>query len=710
MNSDRSILKLKVKLKHLQNNLKDQSQANRLFPFSAVIGQENLKLALILNAVNPGIGGVLIRGEKGTAKSTIVRALSDLLPEITVRSGCGFNCSPDDPQQCPGCGRTNGSGSLVTRRKKVVTLPLNATEDRVAGGLDFEQVLKQGKRVLQPGLLAKAHQGILYVDEINLLDDHIVDIILDASASGENRVEREGISLSHPSRFLLVGTMNPEEGDLRPQLLDRFGFCVEVAGETDPEQRVALMVQRDAFDLDPAGFRKEHESGTRELSQSIQRAEALLPTVRMPKHLRTFIAELCAGHHVAGHRADLVLEQGALAHAALKGRTEVILDDIQAVSLFALLHRKQEESDPPPPPQEPPEDQDQDPPENQEEEDQEEENQEEEDQQEEAPPENEEEAAEPPPREEDKSPEDEAEPEDPDQDEDRDIPPPPEDSDAQTLFEIGDPFKVKKIETCKDRTLRRGSGRRSRTRVSQKQGRYVKSTMNLGRNDIAFDATLRAAAPFQKNRDIPEGLCLALTPADVREKIREKKMGNFLLFLVDASGSMGAKGRMTASKGAILSLLLDAYQKRDKVAMISFRKTEAVVNLPVTSSIELAAQHLAQMPVGGRTPLSAGLDKAYGMIKSVQYRDPASRPIVIIITDGKSNLALGEGRPVDEALMMASRMGEDERVTYIVVDTEPQGPVMFGLARNLAAAASARYYKIDDLKSDTLVSLVKENQ
>ncbi len=706
---------MKVKLKHSQNRpdrsggpdldqAGDQSQnqgrAGRLFPFSAVIGQEDLKLSLILNAVNPGIGGVLIRGEKGTAKSTIVRALADLLPKITVRQGCGFNCSPDDPVQCPACRESNGTETLLTRRKKVITLPLNATEDRVAGGLDFEQALKQGMRVMQPGLLARAHQGILYVDEINLLDDHIVDIILDASASGENRVEREGISLSHASQFLLVGTMNPEEGDLRPQLLDRFGFCVEVTAETDPEQRVELMVQRDVFDLDPQGFREAHEADTRELSLRIEKATERLPGVRMPKHLRTFIAELCASHHVAGHRADLTIEQGAVAHAALKGRNEVTVEDIQAVSLFALLHRKQEESDPPPPPPEHQDPEDQEPPENEEDEEKEEE-------QDESP---DEEAKELPPEEQDQSQE-EAQPEGQD---DREMPPPPpedkDDDSVETLFEIGEPFKVKKIESYKDRTLRRGSGRRSRTRVSQKQGRYVKSTMNRGRKDIAFDATLRAAAPFQKDRTVPEGLCVALTPADVREKIREKKMGNFLLFVVDASGSMGAKGRMTASKGAILSLLLDAYQKRDKVAMVSFRKTEALVNLPVTSSIELAAQHLAEMPVGGRTPLSAGLDKAYGMIKSVQYRDLASRPIVIIITDGKSNLALGDGKPVEEAMMMAARMGEDERVTYIVVDTEVQGPVMFGLARDLAAAANARYYKIDDLKSDTLVDLVKENQ
>jgi len=459
------------------------------------------------------------------------------------------------------------------------------------------------------------------------------------------------------------------------------------------------MVQRDVFDLDPQGFREAQKAHTRELSLSIEKAREHLPAVRMPKHLRSFIAELCASHHVAGHRADLVIEQGAMAHAALKGRSEVAVEDIQAVSLFALLHRKQKESDPPPPPPpedpEDPEDQeDQEPPENQEDE--------EKKQEEESP---DQEAEEPLPQEEDQNPEEQDDQDDPEM-----SPPPQDDDDAQTLFEIGDPFKVKKIETNKDRTLRRGSGRRSRTRVSQKQGRYVKSAMNRGRKDIALDATLRAAAPFQKDRTIPEGMCVALTPADIREKIREKKMGNFLLFVVDASGSMGAKGRMTASKGAILSLLLDAYQKRDKVAMVSFRKTEAVVNLPVTSSIELAAQHLAEMPVGGRTPLSAGLDKAYGMIQSVQYTDPASRPIVIIITDGKSNLALGEGKPVAEAMKMAARMGEDERVTYIVVDTEVQGPVMFGLAKELAAAANARYYKIDDLKSDTLVDLVRKNQ
>jgi len=234
--------------------------------------------------------------------------------------------------------------------------------------------------------------------------------------------------------------------------------------------------------------------------------------------------------------------------------------------------------------------------------------------------------------------------------------------------------------------------------------------MQRTNNDIAFDATLRAAAPYQLERNQPDGLFISLRPDDIREKIREKRIGNFLVFLVDASGSMGASGRMSASKGAVLSLLLDAYQKRDRVAMISFRKSDAFVNLPPTSSIELAAQYLAEMPVGGRTPLSAGLDKAYQMVTNVLLRDPGIRPIVIIITDGKSNVAMGPKKPVDEAMAFARRMGQDDRIKYIVVDTEADGLVRFGLAKKIAAMAQAQYCKIDDLQTDSLVSLVKDTQ
>lgn len=277
----------------------------------------------------------------------------------------------------------------------------------------------------------------------------------------------------------------------------------------------------------------------------------------------------------------------------------------------------------------------------------------------------------------------------------------------EQIFDVGETFKVKKFASPKDRVFRRGSGRRSRTRISQKQGRYVKSVVNRNTSDVALDATLRAAAPYQLRRKNGNGLAVVLQQEDIRGKIREKRIGNFLLFIVDASGSMGARGRMVASKGAIMSLLLDAYQKRDRVAMVSFRKDEAVVNLPPTASIELAANLLKEMPVGGRTPLSAGLAGSYEVLRNYLLREPTARPIAIIITDGKSNMALGEKKPLDEAFAFAERLAMDERIRFIMVDTEAKGLVTFGLAQKLASAMNAQYFKIEDLKADTLLNIVK---
>jgi len=682
------------------------------YPFAAIVGQESLKQSLLIAAVNPAAGGVLIRGEKGTAKSTAVRGLADLLPEIAVVRGCPFACAPNNGfPDCHFCRQTSGR-ETTRRRVRVVDLPLNATEDRVAGGIDFSRAIRDGRRTLSPGLLADAHRSVLYVDEVNLLDDHIVDIILDAAASGENRVEREGISLRHPSRFILVGTMNPEEGELRPQLLDRFGLCVEVGGADAPEDRVRLMALRDEFDRDSAAFRERYRAESDRLARRLAGARTLLPRVRVPAHLRQFISELCTENHVAGHRADLVMEQAARALAALEGRgeaggktrsgaagIEVTVDHVRTVAPLVLIHRRREVQPPPPPPPppepEPPEPEETDSPPD-------------------APPEEtppqtegsgetpEEQNAAPPessdPSEAEDSPEESGAPELPEPD--------PRDA-LERIFEIGATFKVKPLAAAKDRVFRRGSGRRSRTRVSQKQGRYVKSAMTSRHGDIALDATLRAAAPYQKQRGRRDGLAVSLTPGDVRGKIREKRIGNFLLFVVDASGSMGARGRMAASKGAVMSLLLDAYQKRDRVGLISFRRNEATINLPPTPSVELAGKLLADMPVGGRTPLSAGLAKAHEQAQTVLRKDPSARPILILITDGKSNVALGDRKPVDESLRLAAAMAREDRVRRIVVDTEPAGPVTFGLAARLAAAMEAQYFKIDDLKAQTLVEIVK---
>lgn len=672
-----------------------------VYPFSAIVGQDQLKLALILNAINPRISGVLIRGEKGTAKSTAVRALAALLPEIDVFKGCPFGCGPDEQERrCARCRLCSPPRDPVQRRVRVVTLPLNATEDCVVGGIDFDQAIRTGRRVLQPGLLARAHRGMLYVDEINLLDDHLVDVILDAAASDENRIEREGISFTHPAHFVLVGTMNPEEGELRPQLLDRFGLCIEVKATLHKDNRVLTMARREAYDADPLAFNKRFEEENGTIARRILQARDMLAGVGMPAHLRPIVAELCTQNNVAGHRADIVIEQAARAMAAWREHHEVTLEDIREVALPALSHRKRDAAPPPPPPPEHDHEHDhEEPPEN----DREETHEKEEDQQEE------EEQQQPPQDEQSSQPEEispwegeeKAEADHQDKKENRG------NNSIEQIFNVGETFKVKKFASPKDRIFRRGSGRRSRTRIAQKQGRYVKSVVNRNTDDVALDATLRAAAPYQLRRKNGNGLAVVLQPEDIRGKIREKRIGNFLLFVVDASGSMGARGRMVASKGAVMSLLLDAYQKRDRVAMVSFRKDEAVVNLPPTSSIELAANLLKEMPVGGRTPLSAGLAKSYEVLRNYLLREPTARPIAIIITDGKSNMALGGKKPLDEAFAFAERLSMDERIRFIVVDTEVKGLVTFGLAQKLANAMNAQYFKIEDLKADTLLNIVK---
>lgn len=684
---------------------------NKIFPFAAIVGQDQLKLALILNVINPHIGGVLVRGEKGTAKSTAVRALAALVPEIDVVAGCPYNCDPDRPQSLCGCCRDD-RGSVVKRPISLVTLPLNATEDRVAGGIDLGRAVKEGARVMQPGLLARAHRGILYVDEVNLLDDHIVDIILDAASSGRNVIEREGISLAHASRFVLVGTMNPEEGELRPQLLDRFGLCVEVQAIADKESRVVLMERREAYDASPADFVRRFKRDDIKVTAQIVQARRMLAAVRMPEHLRSLASQLAVESNVAGHRADLVIEQAARTVAAWRGRREVTADDVLEVAPLVLCHRSREAAPPPPPSsrnQEQSRDQDNPAADNQPET-SEDDGSRPEEQPGTQETENSRDAKNPQEAEnsqadEMNAPEEEGEagPDNREREPDRQKDP------VEQVFAVADTFKVRKFTAPKDRLFRRGSGRRSRTRSARQQGRYVKSTTARTNGDVALDASLRAAAPYQARRENRNGLAVVIRPEDIREKIREKRIGNFLLFVVDASGSMGARGRMAASKGAIMSLFLDAYQKRDRIAMISFRRNEAVVNLPPTASIELAAGLLREMPVGGRTPLSAGLAKSYEVSRNYLSREPTARPIVIIITDGRSNVALGEKEPLAETFELAERMALDERLRFIIIDTESPGIVRFGLARKMALALSAQYFRIEDLQADTLLNIAKEN-
>ena len=311
------------------------------YPFSAIVGQELMKQALLLNVVNPRLGGVLIRGEKGTAKSTAVRALASLLPEIDVAAGCPFACKPQSSDLCADCIVKAEVGTLVSarRRIRVVDLPVGATEDRVLGTLDLEAAIKKGEKTFEPGILAEAHRGILYVDEVNLLDDHIVDVLLDAAAMGVNTVEREGVSFSHPARFVLVGTMNPEEGELRPQLLDRFGLCVQVEGILDIDKRVEVVRRRAAFEDNPAGFARDWEDRERQVAERVERARALLPRVGFPDELLRLVAQIAVDMGVDGHRADLVMMKTAKTMAALDGRDIATREDVGLAAELALPHR-----------------------------------------------------------------------------------------------------------------------------------------------------------------------------------------------------------------------------------------------------------------------------------------------------------------------------------------------------------------------------------
>jgi magnesium chelatase subunit D len=565
----------------------------------------------------------------------------------------------------------------------------------------------------------------LYIDEVNLLDDHLVDIILDAAASGLNVVEREGLSLSHPAEFTLIGTMNPEEGELRPQFLDRFGLSVQVESEKDLDLRVRLTLSREEFEANPAAFREKYAEESAELKAQVARAVEILPQVATPLRIRQFIAQLCAERYVAGHRADIYLERAAQTLTALKGRRIVSEEEVLTVAPLVLAHRQRDLAPPPPPQSQPEKNPEYDDPNDSKDEENEPQSKDDRDQ-------NDNPNREDPNEAEGGGPENGAQPQEetlthqtegPEEGQELDgeeVPPDNSGEDldydavAERVFEIGQTFRVKRFSVNQDRFRRRGPGRRSRTRVSQKRGRSVKSGPNDGTGDIALDATIRAAAPYQKSREKVPGLALSLRTWDIRSHVREKKMGHHIFFVVDASGSMGARGRMAAAKGAIMSILLDAYQKRDQVALVSFRRYEAALNLPLTSSVDLAGKLLAEMPTGGRTPLSQGLALTFREVKNVLVKNPLARPIVILITDGRGNVGLfGDTeakRPLLETWDLARLMAKEKRVKYLLVDTEEHSLLSFNMAARLAEALGAEYFQIDELKAETLLDIVKKER
>ncbi|CAL9417637.1 putative protein [Streptomyces sp. enrichment culture] len=659
------------------------------FPFTAVVGQDDLRLALLLNAVSPAVGGVLVRGEKGTAKSTAVRALSALLPDVPVVPGCRFSCDPSAPD--PGCpDGPHESGGGAARPARMVELPVGASEDRLVGALDIERALAEGVKAFEPGLLADAHRGILYVDEVNLLHDHLVDLLLDAAAMGASYVEREGVSVRHAARFLLVGTMNPEEGELRPQLLDRFGLTVEVAASREPDQRVEVVRRRLAYDDDPAGFAARWADEEAAVRARIVAARELLPSVRLGDGALRQIAATCAAFEVDGMRADIVMARTATALAAWAGRTDVLAEDVRQAALLALPHRRRRNPFDAPGLDEDKLDEtlerfgDDDGP-----------------------------GTDPdgpgggggqPPAEGPEGPEGGdtgARPEAGESERTEEPRPAGAGAGEQAAVGASEPFRTKVLSVP---GIGEGAaGRRSRARTEH--GRTTGARRPNGAlTKLHLAATVRAAAPHQRARG-RSGPGLVVRRDDLRQATREGREGNLVLFVVDASGSMAARQRMSAVKGAVLSLLLDAYQRRDKVGLVTFRGSAADLALPPTSSVDAAAARLESLPTGGRTPLAAGLLKAHDVLRVERLRDPARRPLVVVVTDGR---ATGGPEPVALA-SRAARLFAAEGVASVVVDCE-SGPVRLGLAGQLAGELGGTAVTLDELRADSIAGLVRDVQ
>jgi magnesium chelatase subunit D len=625
------------------------------YPFTAVVDPGDMALALVLTTISPEIGGVLVRGEKGTAKSTVVRGLAAVLPPL------------DDGAAVP-----------------LVELPVGATEDRVLGSIRLDRALADGVAEYEPGLLVAAHRGILYVDEVNLLHDHLVDVLLDSAAMGRCVVERDGVSVTRDARFVLVGTMNPEEGELRPQLLDRFGLTVEVAAPREPATRVEVVRRRMAYDADPAAFRATYADAEAALVERLVAARAAVGGVELSDAALLKIAEVCAAFEVDGLRADIVTARTAVAHAAWQGRDRVVLDDVRVAARLALPHRRRRN-----PFDEPGLDDD---------------------------------------LLDETLGEDELDPEpDPDGDGGPDgggdggpedgsgletgasaPPPTTEDSPSSTTegapssttsttAAAGDPFRARLFTV--QGTGRGEAGRRSRAVTDD--GRRVGARPG-DRGAIHLVETLRAAAPHQVARGRRSGRVL-LRPEDLRVADREGRESNLMLFCVDASGSMAARRRMEQVKTAVLSLLLDAYRRRDKVGLVTFRGDGADLALPPTGSVEVAARRLQDLPAGGRTPLAEGLLEAARVLDLERVRDPRRRPLLVVVTDGR---ATAGADPVVRSRRVAEALAADG-VASLVVDCEA-GPMRLGLGLRLAEHLRASYVPVGEVSADALAGAVRE--
>jgi len=639
---------------------------NLIFPFSAIVGQENVKKSLVLNAINPSIGGVLIKGDKGTGKTTAVRALADLLPPIKVVKGCPFNCDPEDNDSlCDFC--KSEDHEIEEKKMRVVELPLGATEDRVVGSINLEKALREGTRALEPGILAEANRNILYVDEINLLDDNLVDVLLDAAAYGVNIVEREGISLAHPSNFILVGTMNPAEGELRPQLSDRIGMHISVQSLLDLKDRVQIMARREEFEQDPVMFRDKYQEQQDQMLSGIIHARDILDKVQVNREMMELIARISLEMGVDGHRADIAILKTAKTIAAYQNQDEVNFQHVEEAALLVLGERFHKQSC------------DQNQIKKKVEQAQ---NQMQEEKKEEKTSKGQQETKSQAQNQQTNFSSEES------HGKQKGMQLKSNTEEDQPVSSEEEGVDIKKLLKMKGKKKKRLYGRSVDSKTEK--GRYIKSSLpKKNSRDVAIDATLRAAALHSKG-------IIDVKTDDIRQKVRKHGAKASIAVVVDISGSMVSENKANRVKDILDSIIQDTNRHQDKISVIGFKGKKAEIIVPTTKRASSFQDVIDKITVGGTTPLASGMKKGMEILKKENKRGEFI-PFMVILTDGMPNVGIDRG-PIPDALKIAEELQKNEILT-IVINFEQTARYGRDMNMELAMASGGRYYDVQELEN-----------